>query len=124
MSTFPISVKSSYYKSSSKLYITAENEKDEIITAVKYMVIFYNAYGEPIKRYGYGTEEVFCTESNEIKVNNSFTSAWNVTGFSNVSKVEVIVFSVYFENGYEWGDRHSESSMIKTFGKSFFSKII
>ena len=116
----PVSVSVDYYTSSQNIRITAHNQTEKSIRAVKYLIVVYDVYGEVLKKYGYGSSAVSATyDDREISPQSVQTSAssgtggWNLSGFSNGKSVDIYVYSVYFSDGSEWGNKDMSAEDIK-----------
>ena len=116
----PVSVSVDYYTSSQNIRITAHNQTEKSIRAVKYLIVVYDVYGEVLKKYGYGSSAVSATyDDREISPksvqtsDSSGTGGWNLSGFGNGKSVDIYVYSVYFSDGSEWGNKDMAAEDIK-----------
>ncbi len=121
----PVSVTSKFYKSSNNLYIKIENNVNVKISAVKFLIVPFDVYGNNILRYGYGDSEVVALYDDYIiPVGDYKSGGWTISGFSGINKLQVYVYSVFDENNVEWGSNSATTEMAKAFGISSWASIV
>lgn len=91
-----------------ELTISIENISDRDISAIKFYVVPYDVYGEEIT--GLFAENYFSTDD-AIGVGKA-TSVQCVFYNSDVKTAKLYVYSVYFADGTEWGDKEATKSTI------------
>ena len=91
-----------------ELTISITNVTDKEIAAIKFYAIPYDVYGEEIK--GLTTQKNLYTDS-PIYAGETTTRSYQLSEQS-VKTVKLYVYSVYFSDGTEWGDRNASSSKI------------
>lgn len=119
-----ISIQPKFYTSSKNLHIKATNNSSTTITAVKYLIVPLDAYGNNIKRYGNGVIQLTATHNDSINAGSYGTNAWTVSGFTGISNVRVYVYSVRFSNGTEWGSSTASPELAKAFGSSWSATMV
>ncbi len=120
----PISIKPTFSTSDNSLDIRATNNSGKTISAIKYYIFPYNAYGENIKRYGYSDECVFAIDDHTTLSGKSYTTFWRISGFSGVKTLKIYIASVYFEDGSEWGSRDAHANVVEVFAPCYDVKPI
>ena len=95
-----------------KLNATIKNNSSKDIVAIKFYVQYYNVYGEKITSI---------LDANKLYSDNTITSgstkslAW--TFYENKIKfLDLYLYSVYYSDGTEWGDRNATKSTILSKG--------
>lgn len=112
----PIRVHAKYYTSDQTISITHTNESTKTIAAVKYLIVVYNVYGEELKQYGYGSSSVIATYDDfDTRPSSQNTGDWALKGFNDGKSVCIYVYSVYFTDGTEYGNRNLSTNTIKQF---------
>ena len=102
----PISIKASYYTSDQTLTITATNNGNKTISAIKYLIVVYDVYGNTLKQYGYGSSALTATyDKFNINSGKNGIGDWKLNGFSNGKSLDIYIYSVYYSDGKEWGSR-------------------
>lgn len=86
--------------------ITNETEKD--IGAIKFYAVPFDVYGEELK--GVFTMNNLTTDDT-IEAGKSDIRTWQFID-SKVKTIKLYVYSVYFSDGTEWGDREAIKSVI------------
>ncbi len=92
--------------------IHTENKTEKDIAAIQYYFIGYDVYGEE-------TETIFTSnrlsDDEGIKAKGSSTRAWQLLD-DGVKTGELYLYSVYFADGSEWGDKEASVTNIKKYG--------
>ncbi|MBQ7116613.1 MAG: zinc ribbon domain-containing protein [Clostridia bacterium] len=92
--------------------VHTENKTKKDIAAIQYYFIGYDVYGEEI-------ETIFTNnrlpDDEGIKANGSSTRAWQLLD-DGVKTGELYIYSVYFADGSEWGDKEASVTNIKKYG--------
>ena len=111
----PISIRVSYYTSDQTLSITATNNGDKTISAIKYLIVVYDVYGNTLNQYGYGSFALTATyDKFNIYSEKSATGDWRLNGFSDGKSLDIYIYSVYYSDNTEWGSRElSTANIIK-----------
>lgn len=91
-----------------ELAITVTNTSDKEIAAVKFYAVPYDVYGEEIK--GWTTQKELYTDT-PIPAGKTTTVSYQLLEQS-VKTVKLYVYSVYFADGTQWGDRDAMTSKI------------
>ena len=91
-----------------ELKITITNTTNKEISAIKFYAVPYDVYGEEINLWT--TQKNLYTD-NAIPAGRTKTISYQFIEQS-VKTVKLYVYSVYFEDGTEWGDRNATSSKI------------
>ena len=91
-----------------EITITVTNTSNKEIAAIQFYVVPYDVYGKEIKGW---------TAQNKLYTNDSI-AAGETTTLSyqliedTVKSVKLYVYSVYFADGTEWGDKNATTSKI------------
>ena len=91
-----------------ELSITITNTTDKEIAAIQFYAVPYDVYGEEIK--GWTTQTKLSTDT-PIAAGKTTTISYQFIEQS-VKTVKLYVYSVYFADGIEWGDRDATTSKI------------
>ena len=91
-----------------ELKITITNTTDKEISAVKFYSVPLNVYGEEIK--GWTTQKDLYTD-NSIPAGETTTISYQFIEQS-VKTVKLYVYSVYFADGTQWGNKDASSTQI------------
>ena len=91
-----------------ELKITITNKTDKEISAIQFYAVPLDVYGEEIK--GWSTQKKLYTD-NSISAGKTTTISYQLIEQS-VKTVKLYVYSVYFADGTEWGDKDATSSKI------------
>ena len=91
-----------------ELNITITNITDKEIAAIKFYAVPYDVYGDEIK--GWTTQKELYTDT-AIPAGKTTTITYSLIE-NSVKSVKLYVYSVYFEDGTEWGDKNATSSKI------------
>ena len=112
----PVKINVRYYTSDQTLSIRQDNQSSKTIVAIKYLIIVYDVYGEVLRRYGNGAYFVSATYDDfNIRAGNSSTGDWRLSGYSKGKTLNIYVYSVYFSDQTEWGNRDSNVEDIKKY---------
>lgn len=95
-----------------KLNCKIENNASKAVAAVKMYFVPKNVYEEEIRSIF--SNERFIAD-NEIDPKSSITGAFDLYEES-IKSGDLYVYSVYFSDGTEWGDREASVSEIKKYG--------
>ena len=95
-----------------ELAITITNTTDKEIAAIQFYAIPYDVYGDEIK--GWTTQSKFYTDT-PIPADKTTTISYQLIEDS-VKTVELYVYSVYFSDGSEWGNKDAVTSDAKKYG--------
>ncbi len=91
-----------------ELKIDITNTTDKEIAAIKFYIVPYDVYGEqltgPLAENGLITDD-------SITAGSSTTRSWQLLE-QHTHDVDLYVYSVYFADGTEWGDRNATESQI------------
>ena len=79
------------------------NNSDKNIAAVKILAHPLDVYSAPIQNYGYGEEYTSLNSDESISAGGSKTVSWSLYGYDTTKTVDLWVYSVYFEDGTQWG---------------------
>lgn len=79
------------------------NNSDKNIAAVKILAHPLDVYSAPIKNYGYGEEYTSLNSDESISTGSSKTVSWALYGYDTTKTTELWIYSVYFEDGTQWG---------------------
>lgn len=89
--------------------VSVTNTSDKKIQAIQFYAIPYDVYGEELK--GVFTQNRLSID-NSIASGESDTTTYQLLD-NQVKTVKLYVYSVYFEDGTEWGNREATKTMIK-----------
>ena len=88
--------------------VTITNTTDKEIAAIKFYAVPYDVYGDEIK--GWTTQSKFYTDT-PIGAGETTTISYQLIEDS-VKTVKLYLYSVYFSDGTEWGDKDATTSKI------------
>lgn len=88
--------------------VSVTNTTDKNISAIQFYAIPLDVYGEELK--GVFAQNKLSTD-NTIEAGKSDTRTWQLLD-RDVKTVKLYVYSVYFSDGTEWGDREATKSTI------------
>lgn len=91
-----------------ELKITITNTTDKEISAIKFYAVPQDVYGEEIK--GWTTQKNLYTDT-PIAAGKTTSISYQLIEQS-VKTVKLYVYSVYFVDGTEWGDKNASTSKI------------
>jgi len=118
---FPITVSPSMYENiigfpEIKCHIS--NNTDKEIAAIQLYLLPKDVYGEEVHSI-FVTNRLQCDTT--IPANGAETFAWQMVEDS-IKSGDLYVYSVYFSDGTEWGDRNASISTIKKYAKKTEAK--
>lgn len=88
--------------------VSITNTTDKDISAIKFYAVPLDVYGEELE--GVFTMNNLVTDDT-IAAGNSDTRTWQFID-NEVKTIKLYVYSVYFSDGTEWGDREATKSVI------------
>jgi len=88
--------------------VSIKNTSDKDISAIKFYAVPLNVYGEELK--GIWAQNELYTD-NTIVAGGSDSRTWQFLE-DEVKSVKLYVYSVYFSDGTEWGDKDATKSVI------------
>lgn len=91
-----------------EISITISNTTDKEISAIQFYAVPYDVYGDQIK--GWTTQSKLYTDT-PIPAGETNTVSYQLIEQS-VKTVKLHVYSVYFADGTEWGDKDASTSKI------------
>lgn len=98
----------------SELEITIKNTTEKEIAAIKFYAVSFDVYGDEIQGRG-GSGDLFTDDAispGETTQISYFSSYLDRPFNQSVKMVKLYVYSVYFSDGSEWGDRNATASEI------------
>jgi len=112
----PISISVMYFTSDQTLSITHTNQSGKTIAAIKYLIVVYDAYGEELKKYGYGASALTATYDNwNTSPGGRNTGDWKLNGFDSGKSIDIYIYSVLFTDNTEYGNKNLTVSDIKNY---------
>lgn len=93
--------------------IKIKNNTEKEIAALLFYAIPYNVYGEEVKSF-LVTKRLFSDDP--LASGKSDTRFWQLLD-TKVKTVKLYLFSVYFEDGTQWGDKEADREDIITKGQ-------
>lgn len=90
------------------------NNSSKTIAAIQFYFIPLDVYGE--ERKGIFAQNRL-SSNKSINVQESVSGTWQFLD-QHVKKGKLLVYSVYFEDGTEWGDRNASDSSARKYGKA------
>lgn len=114
-SNFPITVSGTMYDNIigvPEISINIKNQTDKNISAIQLYLDPKNVYGETVSNI-LTTNKLYT--DNTIGAGESCEKAWQLLD-SEIKSGNVYVYSVYFEDGTEWGNKDASVSDIKKYG--------
>lgn len=88
------------------------NKTEKTIAAIKFHFIPLDVYGEENK--GFFAQNSLFTQS-DIRPNESYSANWTFID-NNIKRGKLLVYSVYFSDGSEWGDKDASRSNARQYG--------
>ena len=88
--------------------ISVTNTTNKNILAVKFYAVPLNVYGEELKGI-FAQNELYTDDT--IAANGSTSCSWQFLD-NEIKSVKLYVYSVYFEDGTQWGDKEATKSTI------------
>ena len=95
-----------------ELTCNISNKTDKEIAAVQLYFLPKDVYGKDVNTI-FTTEKLYTDEV--IGANGSCSRSWSMLD-DNIKSGDVYVYSVYFTDGTEWGDKDASNSTIKKYG--------
>ena len=89
------------------------NNTDKEIAAIQLYIIPKDVYGDEVSTL-FTTNKLF--SDTESPANKSETFSWQLLD-DEIKSGEIYIYSVYFSNGTEWGDKDTSVSNIKKYGE-------
>lgn len=117
----PVEVSSSMYDNIigvPEIKCTLKNNTDKEIAAIKLYFVPRNVYGEDVNSI-FTTNELYT--DNTIAPGASCSRNWQLLD-SEIKSGDVYVYSVYFSDGTEWGDKDASVSDIKKYAYKISTK--
>lgn len=117
----PVEVSSTMYDNIigvPEIKCTFKNNTDKEIAAIKLYFSPKDVYGEEVNTI-LTTKELYT--DNSIAAGSSSSRCWQLLD-SNIKAGEIYVYSVYFSDGTEWGDKESAVSDIKKYAYKISAK--
>lgn len=112
----PINISVVYYTSDQTLSITHTNKGGKTIEAIKYLIVVYDAYGDELKKNGYGASALILTYDEwGTRPGGRNTGDWKLQGFSRGKSIDIYIYSVLFADNTEYGNRNLSVSDIKSY---------
>ncbi|MBE7012615.1 MAG: SHOCT domain-containing protein [Ruminococcaceae bacterium] len=111
----PISVSGKMYDNIigvPELSLTITNTTSQNISAIKFYFLPVDVYGEEVNGI-FTTRELYT--DNTISAGATSTKSWQLLD-SSIKGGDIFVYSVYFEDGTEWGNKNASISDIKKYG--------
>lgn len=118
---FPISISGKLYDNIigvPELSLSITNDTNKDISAIKIYFSPKDVYGEEVNGI-FATEELYT--DNTILAGETVTKTWQLLD-SAIKAGDVYVYSVYFSDGTEWGDKDAPVSDIKKYGNKLYVK--
>ena len=88
--------------------VSIKNTTNKDISAIKFYVVPYNVYGEVLNDWL--TQDRLSTDST-IAAGTTVTRNWQFLN-DEIKTVDLYVYSVYFSDGTEWGDKEATKTVI------------
>lgn len=88
---------------------TITNLSNQPVAAVRILAHPLDVYGDAIQSYGFGEEYINLTSDETLDAGESKTVTWTLYGYDTAKTAELWIYSVYFENGAQWGSYDSLS---------------
>lgn len=114
----PISVTGKMYDNiinMPELSVSITNNTTKDISAIKFYFLPVDVYGEAVTGI-FTTNELYTDDT--ISAGTTISKAWQMLD-SSMKAGNVYVYSVFFADGTEWGDREAAISDIKKYGYKF-----
>lgn len=90
------------------LSIEITNNSDKNISAINFYVQFYDVYGD-ITTYSLDANKLYT--DNTLVAYSSDTRTWQFYN-NKIKSVDLYVYSIYYEDGTEWGDKDATKNII------------
>lgn len=98
-----------------ELTCNIKNNTDKEIAAVQLYFIPVDVYGEEVNTI-FTTNKLYTDKG--ISAYSSYTSSWSLLD-DEIKSGDLYVYSVYYTDGTEWGDKDSSVSRIKKYGYKY-----
>lgn len=98
-----------------QLKINVRNTSGKAIRAIQFYSVPYDVYGEEIDSFMFTQKKLYTDDL--IPSGKSKTLTFGPFLLSNIKSVKLYVYSVYYDDGTEWGDKEAISSEILKFAK-------
>lgn len=95
-----------------ELTCNINNKTDKEIAAIQFYFMPVDVYGAEVDTI-FTTNKLFTDKS--IAANGSYNCSWSLLD-SNIKSGKVFIYSVYFADGTEWGNKDASVSNIKKYG--------
>lgn len=115
---FPVSVSGRMYDNiigMPELSLSFSNTTDQNISAIKIYFSPTDVYGEEVSGI-FTTNQLYTDDT--IAAGATVSKAWQMLD-SSIKAGNVYVYSIYFEDGTEWGNKDAATSDIKKYGYKF-----
>ena len=99
-----------------QLKVALRNTTNKDIAAIKFLAVPYDVYGEEIKNSLFTQEYLYTDDL--LPAGKKKTITYGPFILQNIKKVKLFVYSVYFEDGTEWGDKDATRSEILKSGRA------
>ena len=117
----PVDVSSSMYDNIigvPEVKCTFKNNTDKEIAAVKLYFSPRDVYGEEVNTV-FTTHELYT--DNPIAAGGSSSKSWQLLDWE-IKSGDIYIYSVYFSDGTEWGDKNASVSDVKKYGYKISTK--
>ncbi len=117
----PVEISSSMYDNIigvPEIKCTFKNNTDKEIAAIKMYFLPKDVYGEEVNTV-FTTHELYTDDP--IAAGGSCSKNWQLID-SNIKSGDIYVYSVYFSDGTEWGDKDASVSDIKKYAYKIHTK--
>ncbi len=98
-----------------QLKINIKNTSDKNISAIQFLAVPHDVYGKDISS-SFLTQDKLYTDD-LIPAGKSESATFGPFLDQRIKSVRLYVYSVFFEDGTEWGDRSATRSQIQQYGK-------
>lgn len=98
-----------------ELFISIQNNTEKDIDALRFYAVFYDVYGEEIE------DSMFLNKNlnSDIKIaaGSSENIKFDFLNHGSAKKIKLYLYSTYFADKTEWGDRKANKNTILKYGK-------
>ena len=108
-------LKSNDYINHPELKISVKNTSGKNIAAIQFLAIPFDVYGNDISSNLFAQDKFYTDDM--IRAGKSETMTFGPLLDQKIKSVKVYVYSVFFEDGTEWGDREASRSEIREKGQ-------
>ena len=118
---FPITISTSMYDNIigfPEIKCHIKNNTDKVIAAIQLYLLPKDVYGEEVHSI-FVTNKLQCDTT--IPANGADAFTWQMVE-NSIKSGDLYVYSVYFSDGSEWGDRNASVSTIKKYAKKTEAK--